>query len=147
MNNILNKKKFGNHITFLRLLNITFFFFFTFSLNAKWEKVTEGFNGQGFYVDIEKIQENDNFIYFWQLIDYLKPDEYGDLSARIFIEANCKNFSFRWLYLAYHKEAMGADQARVVQASKVVSKWQSPYSETTSKAVLEYVCNYILLKI
>ena len=132
-----------NNLFNLGFLNVIFFFFFTFSLNAKWEKVTQGLNGQDFYIDTEKIQESENYVYFWQLINYLQPDEYGDLSARIFIEADCKNFSFRWLYLAYHKEAMAADNAKVAQASKIVSNWQNPYIKSTSKAVLEHACNYV----
>ena len=118
-------------------------FLFNCSLNAAWHKVTVGENGQTFYIDKDQIDETEKYVYFWELVDYSKPDEYGDLSARIFIQGDCKQFRFQWLYVSYHKESMGADQSKVVKASELVSGWQNPYSNSTAKSVLEYVCNNV----
>ena len=106
----------------------------------KWEKVTKGQNGHIFYVDMSNIIEEKNNIFFWQLINYVKKDEYGDLSAKILIKANCKKYKLKWIKISYHKEKMAKDHAISKKPSNTVSGWQSPHRLSTSKKVLEYVC-------
>ena len=43
------------------------------------------------------------------MIDYKFKDEYGDLSAKIYIKADCIKMRFKWLKLSYHKDSMGKD--------------------------------------
>ena len=79
-------------------------------------------------------------IFFWQLIDYVNTDEYGDLSAKIFIQGDCNKFIFRWKQLSYHKQAMARDNVIADKPSSSVSGWQYPKYGTTSYKVLEHVC-------
>ena len=98
-----------------------FFFVLNFNLKADWTKVTQSSNGQSFYVDMETIIESKGFVYFWELIDYKKEDEYGDKSAKIYIEADCINYKFKWVKLSYHKDAMAEDDVKVQSPSNLVS--------------------------
>ena len=121
------------------------YIFFTNSLLSeqnqdKWEKVTTGHNGHMFYVDMYNIKEKENNIFFWQLINYVKKDEYGDLSAKILTKANCKKYKLKWIKISYHKEKMAKDHAISKKPSSTVSGWQSPHRLSTTKKVLEYVC-------
>ena len=115
---------------------------FTFILEARanWTKVTQIHNGQSFYVDMENITESRGFVYFWELIDYNKKDEYGDKSAKIYIEGDCINFKFKWIKLSYHKDKMGKDYAKVQNPSHLVADWQYPVQNSTSMVVLDFVC-------
>ena len=116
-------------------------YLFCLSIQSKnWTKVTKGQNGHIFFIDMKKLNESNDYIYFWQLINYNKKDEYGDLSAKIYIQGDCKNFKFKWLKVSYHKLMMGEDQVRSNQPSKLVSGWQFPNFGSTSYAVLDYVC-------
>ena len=115
--------------------------------NNNWVKVATAENGHIFYINKEQIEEDNNFIYFWKLINYQKPDEYGDLSAKIYIKVLCEKLQFQWLYISYHKKQMGQDNTPVKKASEVVSAWQEPSANSTSKKVIEYVCNYVGLKL
>ena len=90
----------------------TFIFLLNINLKADWKKITQSSNGQSFYVDMETIIESKGFVYFWELIDY-KEDEYGDKSAKIYIEADCIKYKFKWVKLSYHKEAMAKDDVKV----------------------------------
>ncbi len=126
---------------FLKLTIVYLIIFLSFSAKADWTKVTVGSNGHVFYVDKNKITENDGYVYFWELIDYLNVNEHGDLSAKIYIEGDCKNFKFKWVSLSYHKDAMGRDNTKVKKPSKVVSGWQTPEINSTSKKILKYVCD------
>ena len=90
---------------------------------------------------MQTILEQKGRVFFWELIDYKKKDEYGDLSAKIYIEGDCKNFRFKWLKLSYHKDSMGKDNAKNQEPSRVVADWQHPKRNSTSMKVLDYVCS------
>lgn len=116
---------------------------FILSAEEDWKKVTTGSNGYVFYINLLSIEERDRKVYFWQLIDYIKPDEYGDLSAKIYIESDCVNLRYKWIAFSYHKKPMGMDSAIKKKPTKNLSFWQSALPHSTSKAILDYVCNSI----
>ena len=106
-----------------------------------WSKVIQGKNSYDFYVDLKTIKNYNNVIFFWQLIDYKKKDEYGDMSARIYIKGNCKNFEFKWLKVAYHKSSMAKDEVQAKKPSDIVADWQLAVVDSTSFAVIDYACS------
>ena len=111
------------------------------STKAKdWTEITKGQNGHIFFVDMKNLYENKGYIYFWQLINYNDQDEYGDMSAKIYVKAECKIFKFKWLKVSYHKMLMGKDYVKPDNPSKLVAGWQFPSIGSTSYAVLDYVC-------
>ena len=107
---------------------------------SEWTKVTKGQNGHTFFIDMKKFNENKGYVYFWQLINYYEKDEYGDLSAKIYVQGDCNIFKFKWLKVSYHKMLMGKDHVKPKKPSKLVAKWQFPKSGSTSYKVLQYVC-------
>ncbi len=121
-------------------ISIIISFFYLSAAKADWTKVIENSNGQTFYVNMESILEEKGHVFFWELIDYNQKDEYGDLSAKIYIEGDCKNFRFKWLRLSYHKDAMGTDNVKNQQPSKIVADWQHPVRNSISMKVLDYIC-------
>jgi len=112
-----------------------------FSTKAKdWTKITKGQNGHIFFVDMKSLNESKSYIYFWQLINYNDQDEYGDMSAKIYVKAECLVFKYKWLKVSYHKMSMGKDYVEPDNPSKLVSGWQYPSFGSTSYAVLDHVC-------
>ena len=129
----------------MRYLIPTFILLFTFlfcwSAQTKgWTEITKGQNGHTFFVDMEKLYENKGYVYFWQLINYIAKDEYGDMSAKIYVKAECEVFKFKWMKVSYHKMLMGKDYVKPGNPSKLVSEWQFPSIGSTSYAVLDFVC-------
>lgn len=129
----------------MRNSTLTLILLFTFlvclSTKAKeWTKITKGQNGHIFYVNMGKLNENKGYIYFWQLINYNDQDEYGDMSAKIYVKAECEVFKFKWLKVSYHKMFMAKDYVRPNNPSKLVSGWQFPSIGSTSYEVLDHVC-------
>ena len=121
---------------------IILFFALLFSMNAKaeWIKVAESNYGQTFYVDINTLYEREGRVFFWELIDYKNKDEYGDHSAKIYIEGDCANYRFKWLKLSYHKYPMAEDKVANQIPSETLKNWQYPEMNSTSMTVLNYVC-------
>lgn len=127
---------------FISILILLLAFLFCLSIQAtNWTKVTKGQNGHTFFIDMKKLNESNGYVYFWQLINYNGKDEFGDLSAKIYVQAECKSFKFKWLKVAYHKMLMGQDQVKPENPSKLISGWQFPKFGSTSYAVLNHVCN------
>ncbi len=116
---------------------------FLFCLGTKsrdWTEITKGQNGHIFFVDMENLYIHKGYIYFWQLINYNDQDEYGDMSAKIYVKAECEVFKFKWLKVSYHKMSMAKDYVKPNNPSKLVSEWQFPSIGSTSYAVLDHVC-------
>ena len=125
----------------ISILILLFSFLFCLSTKAKdWTKITKGQNGHIFFVDMENLNESKGYIYFWQLINYKDQDEYGDMSAKIYVKAECEIFKFKWVKVSYHKMLMGKDYVKPDNPSKLVAGWQFPTLGSTSYAVLDYVC-------
>ena len=74
---------------------------------SDWTKVSDNVRGDNFYVDFERIRKVDGHVYFWYLTDYLKPDEYGTLSNKTYIQGDCGLFQVKYLSNVSHKEPMG----------------------------------------
>ena len=123
------------------ILILLFTFLVCLSTKAKgWTEITKGQNGHIFFVDMKNLNENKGYIYFWQLINYNDKDEYGDMSAKIYVKAECEAFKFKWLRVSYHKMLMGKDYVKPDKPSKLVSGWQFPSIGSTSFAVLDHIC-------
>ena len=45
---------------------------------ADWKWVSESANGTIYYVDFDRIRTNGGYVYFWQLVDFLKPEVLDD---------------------------------------------------------------------
>ncbi|MCH9833421.1 MAG: hypothetical protein K0U49_08660 [Alphaproteobacteria bacterium] len=56
---------------------------------AEWTKVIEDGNGNTFYIDFDTVKENNGYFYYWGILDRLKPDKFGDLSAKAISELDC----------------------------------------------------------
>ena len=125
----------------ISILILLFAFLVCLNTKAKeWTEITKGQNGHIFFVDMENLNESKGYIYFWQLINYNDQDEYGDMSAKIYVKAECEVFKFKWLKVSYHKMLMGKDYVKPDNPSKLVSGWQFPIIGSTSYAVLDHVC-------
>ena len=74
---------------------------------ADWTKVGEIKNGDTFYVDFERIRKHDGYVYWWELVDFLKPDKWGDMSAEAYEQGDCELFRYKGLNWFFHKEPMG----------------------------------------
>ena len=82
------------------LLVIIFTFLFSTTSWGEWNYVNETVDGIRFYYDKDRLRKSGKYLYFWELKDYIKPTEWGDLSATKYIELDCsisqnKNLKFQ----------------------------------------------------
>lgn len=105
---------------------------------AEWEKVDESVD-RSIYVDFKRIVANEGYVYYWDLVDHLKPTSHGDLSAKTYYEADCDvPQKYRVLSVLAYKESMGeGSRSRELEGDK---KWQYPSPDSVIENVIADVC-------
>ena len=115
--------------------------FFSSPSYAEWTKVVEGANGDTYYVDFERIQKHDEFIYFWYIRDYLNPETNGNLSSKEYRQGDCKLFRYKTLSSSFHKEPMDSGTSFVPFDYIWSEDWKYPGNSLDGKYILKSVCS------
>ncbi len=74
---------------------------------AEWTKVSENIDGVNYYVDLNRIRKHDGYVFYWELVDLVKPSSEGYLSYRIYKKVDCDLMRFISLDETDYKEHMG----------------------------------------
>jgi hypothetical protein len=122
------------------LLALTFSVTFSSTSFADWKELGNASDGDTFYVDFERIRKHEGYVYYWYLHDYLKPDEFGDLSAKLYIQGDCELFRFKNLSFSFHKEPMGSGIADAQEPEK--NGWVYPPPNSAAESMLKSACAY-----
>tara|TARA_B100001250_G_scaffold256250_1_gene220600 strand:- start:132 stop:524 length:393 start_codon:yes stop_codon:yes gene_type:complete len=109
---------------------------------AEWKKMNKSTGEINNYIDFKRIRKQGEYVYFWQLSDYLKPIKKDNFSAKKFIQGDCKKFRYKILSSSYHKEAMG--RGRSDGQDPVEKGWSYPNLNSVNEASLEAVCKHIM---
>ena len=104
---------------------------------SNWTKVEGGSSGTTIFIDFDSIKKVDGLIYFWELIDYLKPNPFGYFSGKAYKELDCKLMRFKYLSMSHHKAQMGKDVGKIRNPKN--PKWMSIHS---SLKRYNTVCNF-----
>ena len=112
---------------------------FSSSSFAEWTKVDENVKGTVFYVDFERIRKHDGYVYWWDVGDYLKPSNQGNLSLKIYRQGDCKFFRFKYLSGSSHKKPMGEGTGETFTPR---DKWVYPSPDSMDETILKRVCAY-----
>ncbi|MDC0400395.1 hypothetical protein OAN59_11935 [Alphaproteobacteria bacterium] len=107
--------------------------------HAEWTKVVVTKKGYTHYVDFERIRKHDGKVYYWELIDLLKPHASGVISAKLYTEVECGRFGYRWLKFTLYKGPMAS--GKIYSSLNTPQKdWNYPPPNTGTEVVLEAVC-------
>ena len=113
---------------------------------AEWTKVSKSVNGNTYYVDVEKIEKVDGYVYFWRLRDYPKPDEDGDLSSKIYHQGDCIKFQYKYLSGSFHKRPMGGGTGHTPPVPEKHKDWKQPSPNSLMEEILKLICEYAYTK-
>ena len=78
---------------------------------GEWTAVAKGVDGYIVYVDFERIREHGGYVYWWELTDRLKPNEFWKISCKIDNQADCNFFCTKRLSLSFYRGSMGEGNA------------------------------------
>jgi len=123
--------------TLLTITILVFTLMLSSTTFADWTKVGENKNG-AHYVDFERIQKVDGFVYYWELGDYLKPNKDGDLSFEVHKQGDCKLFRSKVLSFSFYKVPMGGGTGTPYTPP---DKWTYPSPVSSSEVILKLACS------
>ncbi len=106
---------------------------------AKWTKTGENAKGNTYYVDFERMRKVDGYVYFWELTDFLKPDEWGSLSVKGYLQGDCKLFRVKNLSYSFHNEPMGGGTGETFNLKN--PEWKYPTPNSVGETTLKQVCS------
>ena len=109
---------------------------------AKWTQVGTTVGGDySFYVDFERIRKQGGYVYFWTLNDYSKLSPQGVLSAKVYLQGDCKLFRFQNLNYSFHNEPMGKGSGDVQAPVEASQGWKYATPKSMNEILLQSVCN------
>ena len=90
-----------------KLLILLFSLIISFNAYGDWTYQGDSVDGDTNYLDMDTIREHSGYVYFWTLIDYLKPTEYGDMSSKMYTQGDCGVYRIKYLSFTHSKQPMG----------------------------------------
>ena len=117
---------------------------FSYSISGfavKWEKITEGYDGNSIYVDIDSIEKKESRVYYSNLIDFLEPKQKGYSVVSKF-KVDCGEEQMSWLSTTYFSQQMGKGE---IVSKSTVKQIRLPQTDTIARAELLFVCNWSTL--
>ncbi len=125
--------------TILILTTLIFTVLFSTPSYSEWRKVGKNVDGDTYYVDFERIRKVDGYVYFWELSDRLKPNKWGNLSAKMYKQGDCKLFRYKNLSISTHKEPMGGGTGETDDNPD--KEWNYPPPDSVIETILKSVCS------
>ena len=104
-----------------------------------WKKIGSNIDGDVSYVDLSSIKKVGNNVFYFILMDYAKPSDQGDLSAKNYFEVNCLDLSYRYIKDFYYKEPMGNGEYTIFDE---IGEWENNTKGSIGEDAREFVCNY-----
>ena len=107
---------------------------------SEWTGVSKNVSGTNYYVDFERIRKHGGYVYWWDLVDKLKPDKNGDLSGKYYNQGDCKLFRYKNLSAFFYKGPMGKGTSENVEITGKHKDWQYFVPNSSGETILKSVC-------
>ena len=111
-------------------------------LNHEWTKVQKTKSGRDGYVDLINLYKGDDeYIMYWDMVDYGKADRNGVRSNTFLWEGYCNTFRFTLIKRVFYDEAMAKGVGRNIRIKKL--KTFIPEAGTFGEKTAQLVCGKI----
>ena len=120
------------------LLVIIFTFLFSTTSWGEWSYVDTTEDGSRYYYDKDGLRKGGKFLYFWELVDYIKPEKDGTFSITRYTELDCSTFRYKILKSLVHNKSMG--EGKETEKWTPTWEWYSVKPNTSKEFMLNKVC-------
>ena len=100
-------------------------------------------SGDSHYIDADRIKENGGYVYFWAMTDYLKPDEYGDMSNQMYFQGDCGVMRVKVLSFIFYSQPMGNGAGESSVPVPETAGWNYVPPGSIIETTLNMVCDYV----
>ena len=125
----------------LLIFTLLFSVMFSTTSFAEWSKIGNT-NIYTIYVDFERIRKHDGYVYWWDLINMLKPYKDGNFSYKAYMQGDCKVFGTKTLREIYYKQPMGEGKGTEQILTEYQKNWIYPAPGTIGETELKTVCSH-----
>jgi len=123
-----------------KLIAIFLFLVIATPSHAEWEKVSSA-DGLDFYVDFGTVKKNNGYVYYWEILNYLKPSNSGTLSVTSHQELDCDiPVRNRYLSFSWYKQPMGKGAPAGIDNK--TGEWKYHDSGSSGAVITKKVCAY-----
>ena len=116
----------------------------TYSISGfavKWDKITQRYDGNSIYIDLDSIEKKESRVYYSNLIDFLEPKQKGYSVVSKF-KVDCGEEQMSWLSTTYFSQQMGKGE---ITSKSTIKQIRLPQTDTLARAELLFVCNWSTL--
>ena len=125
-----------------KLLVLLFSTLISVNSYGEWFKVTEGVNsGNTHYIETDSINEHNGYVYWWDLLNLIKPSDSGNMSWKVYNQGDCGVKRVKYVSYIFYKQQMGKGSG--ITNNPENSKWEYPSPGSTLQIKLDFVCDYI----
>ena len=124
-----------------KLLILLFSILISFNSYGEWTEITISNTGNTHYIDNSSFKENNGYIYWWELNDYLIPSEWGDMSDKQYKQGDCKVNRYKILSFIFHKQSMGIGIGEQSVPLGSNGDWNYPSPGTVGTHLINHACN------
>ena len=123
-----------------KLLIFLFSILISFNSYGEWVKISNTTDGATHYIDIDALKEHNGYVYYWEMADYVKNHEDGNLSSAVYTQGDCAIFRVNHLSLTGYNQSMGTGEGETYNFE---DEWIYPVPGSTVEYTLNLVCDYI----
>ena len=124
-----------------KLLALLFSIFISFNSYGEWIEVSKGATtGNTTYIEVDRIREENGYVYFWILQDLVIPNDWGDMSIKAYWQGECGVIRMKSLSTIFYSQPMGEGTSESDNSPK---EWEYLSPDSTGEAMLDYACDYV----
>ena len=114
----------------------------SFSSYGEWSYIGEDDNGESkYYIDLKTLRKIDDYVYYWNLIDFDKLDEFGNMSGVSYSQGDCGITRVKMLTAVSYKKPMGEEAVDTYTAPNPEWEYMPPY--TVGEFLLNTSCRLV----
>ena len=114
----------------------------SFNSYGEWSYIGEDDNGESsYYIDLETLRKIDGYVYYWNLVDFDMPDEFGNMSAVTYAQGDCGITRAKILTAVSYKKPMGEEADDTYTEPNPEWEYMTPY--TVGEFLLNTSCRLV----
>ena len=122
----------------MKIIRLLLILLMPLSANAEWVFVSDDSIGNKFYIDLTSVKIKKTVVSAWTYQDWPKPDKFGDSSAKVLTEYDCKHkISRSNHFITYSKPGLKGKEA---SNNKNDWEWGPVPSDSILEGTFEPIC-------
>ena len=117
----------------------------SFNSYGEWTKVNEDIDDDSYYIDFATVKEIDGYVVWWEMKDFVKPNDEGFLSSQKYYKGDCQSSGVTYLswydYKANMSEGNGEDRSMGILKLEDIMGWIYPPPDSVTYDNLQIVCS------